>query len=258
MNIGQYASEQIKSLLDIDVEIDFYNISLKQLDKILLEYEFNKMHYSLKNNLVLTKEDIKSIIDLDKKYVRIINFLFNLEVNNINEEFCKEASSKMKKYDLCPGSTFFESDIPSGLKEGLIRRGSFSSVEVYNIMADDPIFYERYISLCSIEKLKELYRSKNKYVQYFALKRLGPCEALDDMLGSKYANARQLGVYFSPFGYKKLESMIEDRSPIVRQLIIEKIKTALIPFLFGVKNSNIGNFRKRMVANALKERLKWF
>jgi len=256
MNIGQYASAQIKSLLDVDVDLDFYNISLKKLDKILLEYEFNKIHHSLRVNFVLTKEDVKSIIDLDKKYIRIIKFLFNLEFNNIDEVFCREASSKMKKYDLCPDVAFFKSDMPSGLKEGLIRWGAFSSVEVYNVMADDPIFYERYISLCSIEKLKELSKSKNKHIEYFALKRLGPCEAVDDMLESKYANARQLGVYFSPFGYKKLEGMIEDRSPIVRQLIIEKIKTALIPFLFGVKNSNIGNFRKRMVENALKERLK--
>ena len=50
--------------------------------------------------------------------------------------------------------------------------------------------------------------------------------------------------------------MIDDRSPIVRQLIIEKIKTSLIPFLFGVKNSNVGDFRKRMIVKALKERMK--
>lgn len=256
MNIGQYISAQLKSLLDVDVEIDFYNISFEKLDKILLEYEFNKMHYSIRADLVFTKEDVEAIIALEKKYVRVINFLSKIQVNHIDRILCDEASSKMKKYDLCPEADFFKSDVSSGFKEGLIRRGSFASIETYNIMADDPIFYERYISLCSFEKLKELSKSKNKYIEYLSLKRLGPCEALDAMLNSRYANARQTGVYYSSFGYKKLEGMIDDRSPIVRQLIIEKIKTSLIPFLFGVKNSNVGDFRKRMIVKALKERMK--
>jgi hypothetical protein len=50
--------------------------------------------------------------------------------------------------------------------------------------------------------------------------------------------------------------MLGDRSAIVRQLIIEKLKTSLIPFLFGLKNSNISDSRKKSIIRALKERLK--
>ena len=256
MDIGKYISSIIKFETAIDVHIDFYNLDYEQFKESVLKYEGISFWNDERFPLELTKEDVESILNLDEKYICAINFINKIQVFKIDPILVKELSRKMKKYDLCDSLKLMQSNICSNMKEHLIRRGGFDSLEVYNIMAEDPIFYERYIGLCSIEKLKELVKSKDKRVAYLALNRLGPCEAVDDMLDSKYAKTRQLGVYLAPFGYKKLESMLGDRSSIVRQLIIEKLKTSLIPFLFGLKNSNISDSRKKSIIRALKERLK--
>jgi hypothetical protein len=256
MDIGKYISSIIKFETAIDVDIDFYNLDHEEFKEAILKYQEMSFWNDERFLLELSKEDVESILNLDKKYICAINFINKIQVFKIDPVLVKELSRKMKKYDLCNSLGLIKSDICSNMKENLIRKGAFDALEVYDVMAEDPIFYDRYIGLCSIQKLKELSKSKDKKIAYLALSRLGPCESLDDMLDSKYAKTRQLGAYLSPFGYKKLESMIDDRSAIVRQIIIEKLKTSLIPFLFSLKNSNISAYRKSAVIKALKERMK--
>ena len=256
MDIGKYISSIIKFETAIDVDIDFYNLNYKDLAETISKYENISFWNDERFSLDLSEDDVKRILELDKKYISAINFINKIQVFKIDPILIKELCRKMKKYDLCNSLDLIKSNICSNMKEHLIRQGAFDTLEVYNVMSEDPVYYDRYIGLCSIKKLKELSKSKDKKIAHLALSRLGPCESLDDMLDSKHAKTRQLGAYLSPFGYKKLEGMIEDRPAIVRQIIIEKLKTSLIPFLFGLKSSNISSHRKGAVIKSLKERMR--
>lgn len=256
MDIGKYISSIIKYETAIDVDIDFYNLNCEDLTEAISKYENISFWNDERFSLDLSEDDVKCILELDKKYIFAINFINKIQVFKIDPILIKELCRKMKKYDLCNSLDLIKSNICSNMKEHLIRQGAFDTLEVYNVMSEDPVYYDRYIGLCSIKKLKELSKSKDKRIAHLALSRLGPCESLDDMLDSKNAKTRQLGAYLSPFGYKKLEGMIEDRSAIVRQIIIEKLKTSLIPFLFGLKSSNISSRRKGAVIKSLKERMR--
>ena len=133
------------------------------------------------------------------------------------------------------------------IKEGIsdclalicLQNGFYSDISVINFAAlndsiPDTQLYAAHT--CDFKTLKKLTSHKSNKVRSVVFTRLGPVEALDDMLIDKKASVRELGVSYAPFGYSKLSLMTKELARGVFRELVSKISLSDIPMMLANRN----------------------
>lgn len=172
---------------------------------------------------------------------------------NILDRLCRDLTSRINdKADKIIRES--ENDF---YKAFLFRKGMYSSTKTIDhlaLNAEGKELLDEVVAVCSISALRKLNKRKKlpKSVKSVIYQRLGPVECLDDMINDKYANNRELGYRYAPYGYPLLEEKVLTeiaRGPTMA--LIEKLKVEVLPMLLA--NRNV--LKNTWVAKKIEERL---
>lgn len=120
-----------------------------------------------------------------------------------------------------------------------VENGYCNDLSIYDEFADSDDLQVRMfgVKMCSLEKLESILEfEEDKLVRIKIYDRLGPAACLDRMLEDRSFECRLKGVELAPYGYPKLEDMIDDASKHVFKEVAKKIDEDLLPFLLRSKH----------------------
>lgn len=142
------------------------------------------------------------------------------------------------------------------LKCFIFDNGLYSSVKMIDYLAENSEgdIQIKAASVCSVSQLRKLNKRKklDKAVRKIIYDRLGPVECLDQMIDDKYAQNRESGYRWAPYGYKKLEekAMTEiARGPT--SILIRKLSVEFMPLMLA--NRNV--LKNKWIAKMIEERM---
>jgi len=227
------------ALDSLDVATPFYNASKKDCVELA-------MHKSALQ-IISTVLSEKAAVASDRAGWSHYYF------GNILERLCRQLTHRINdKADKIIRES--ENDF---YKAFLFRKGMYSSIKTIDhlaLNAEGKELLDEVVAVCSISALRKLNKRKKlpKSVKSVIYQRLGPVECLDDMINDKYANNRELGYRYAPYGYPLLEEKVLTeiaRGPTM--YLIEKLKAEVLPMLLA--NRNV--LKNTWVAKKIEERL---
>lgn len=172
---------------------------------------------------------------------------------NLLEKLCRQLTHRVND----KADSIIRNSENEFYKAFLFRKGMYSSVKTIDYLAlnaESGDLLDEVAAVCSISALRKLNKRKKlpKSVKTIIYQRLGPVECLDDMINDKYANNRELGYRWAPYGYPLLEEKVLTeiaRGPTM--VLIEKLKVEVLPMLLANRNVLKSNW----IAKKIEERL---
>tara|TARA_A100001011_G_scaffold364712_1_gene415732 strand:+ start:480 stop:1178 length:699 start_codon:yes stop_codon:yes gene_type:complete len=220
------------------------------LDKII--YVVNNWDYRVSSSKLeeivdeFSQEDFINFITSEEVKTRLFDGTNKWYTNNVVNSF-------LNKYPTAGDSILKDasSDVLCNL---CLNNGFYSDLKLINAIALNDSLPESQAfaaHLCDIATLRELKSAKSHKVRSVVFQRLGPVEALDDMLKDRKANIRTEGVRYAPHGYAKLSEMTKEISGSVFRILVNKIKISEIPLMLANRNLK-NNWQQRSLQDRLE------
>ncbi len=195
-----------------------------------LVYQSDKQIIIKVQKVEFTKEEFRAIYLDDMAYFAyfdqvdpsVVKFVFEFWLN---------------KYSDCAKEILEKSPFDE-LKVWVLESGYCFDLSIYDDLVYSDDFYVRIFAVkkCTPEKLYELINDEDSRIRERVYERLGPKACIDKMLEDKDYECRLKGVQLAPYGYPKLEDLIDDSSKYVFKEVAKKIDGDLLPFLLRSKH----------------------
>jgi hypothetical protein len=146
----------------------------------------------------------------------------------------------MEEYPECAEEVIMYSMSPAA-RCYLLSRGYYADLAIIdNLSADSSVEVRVWVAHhSSFDTLKKMRLDGSSKVRRVVYGRLGPVEALDDMLLDKDAAIRERGVCYAPMNYKGFSNMYNELSKKVFPWIVSKMQRDKLPMLLGNRNMKI-------------------
>lgn len=153
-----------------------------------------------------------------------------------------------------------DDEVDDLVRVSLIRNSFYRDISIFNDLIGDKSSKIRAISAsnCSVDKLNLFLKDKDSNIRLIAYQRLGPVNTLDKALNDKVKKIRRWGIESSPFFYKKLSDLKNERSTGNYVALIQKVRREDLPFFLSpsfLQNASVGSYVKKRIRDEIKKRL---